>query len=157
MENIRIYLLSIVCAAIIAGILCRLFEDKGSTGTIVKLLAGLFVTFTMIRPFMEIQFDEIGGFMERYAISGSAFAEAGEEMSRESLRESIKQNSEAYILDKAQALHIDMEVEVTVSSDDIPIPVAVRLSGAVSPYAKQHLKNIIKENLGIDEEHQIWI
>jgi hypothetical protein len=59
-------------------------------------------------------------------------------------------------LDKAQALNTALEVEVTLSDDEIPIPVKVRLSGKVSPYAKGRLQQIISEELGIERENQIW-
>ena len=80
----------------------------------------------------------------------------GEQQTKTALARLIKQRTCAYILDKAQALNVALEVEVTLSDDDIPVPEAVRLKGKVSPYAKGRLQTIIAEDLGIEKERQTW-
>ena len=67
------------------------------------------------------------------------------------MTEIIKQRTQAYILDKAQALNTVLEVEVTLSDDDIPVPLKVRLKGKISPYAKGRLQATIAEDLGIEK------
>lgn len=157
MESMKTYLLGVVAAAIICGIITRFIGEKGTQGSMVKLLAGLFLTFTVIRPVANISLDSLTDFTEVYADAGERAAAAGESLTKEALAASIKAQTEAYILDKAAALQVDLEVEVTLSIGDIPTPHTVRLSGKVSPYAKAQLQAIITEDLGIDKEHQTWI
>ena len=157
MESIKIYLLGVVAAAVICGIVTRLMGDKGTQGAMAKLIAGLFLAFTVIRPVANISLDGLSDFTSAYSDAGQQAAAAGESLTKEALAASIKTQTEAYILDKAAALQVDLEVEVTLSDENIPTPTAVRLSGKVSPYAKARLQSIITEDLGIDKERQTWI
>ena len=83
-------------------------------------------------------------------------ATAGEQQAKSALRESIKQRTEAYILDKAKTLAAQVAVEVTLSNEAIPVPIAVRISGNISPYARMQLQTILQEELGIPKEAQAW-
>lgn len=156
MEDIKTYLLGLVGAAVICGIVTRLVGEKGTQGAMVKLIAGLFLTFTVIRPLSDIRLDSLTDFADIYADAGAQAAASGECMTKDALRASIKAQTEAYILDKAAGLALSLEVEVTLSDDAIPLPASVRLSGKTSPYAKLRLQTIIAQDLGIDKEHQVW-
>ena len=72
------------------------------------------------------------------------------------LAQFIKERTQSYILDKAQSLNAVLDVEVTLSDDEIPVPVKVCITGKVSPYARGRLENLIIEDLGIEKENQIW-
>lgn len=157
MENIKTYLLGVVAAAVICGIVTRLMGEKGTQGAMAKLIAGLFLAFTVIRPVANISLDGLSDFTAVYSDAGEQAAAAGEILTKDALTTIIKAQTEAYILDKAAALQVDLEVEVTLSDEDIPTPAAVRLSGKVSPYAKARLQSIITEDLGIGKERQTWI
>ncbi|MBQ7415780.1 MAG: hypothetical protein IJW14_01925 [Oscillospiraceae bacterium] len=154
-DGIKGYLLSIFAAAIICAIVTRLMGDKGTHGTMAKLIAGLFLTFTVIRPVADVKID-LSGLTPDFSIAADQAAAAGESMTREAMAKVIKSKTEAYILDKAVALNAELKVEVTLSKDDIPIPSAVRLSGKISPYAKAQLQAIITQDLGIEKERQLW-
>lgn len=156
MASIKTYLLGVVAAAVICGIATRLMGEKGTQGAMTKLIAGLFLVFTVIRPVANISLDGLSDFTAAYSDAGEQAAAAGESLTKDALAVSIKAQTEAYILDKAAGLQVDLEVEVTLSEDDIPTPIAVRLSGKVSPYAKARLQNIITDDLGIEKERQIW-
>jgi hypothetical protein len=80
----------------------------------------------------------------------------GEETARAALAESISTRVEAYILENAADLGLQLTVDVELSRDPIPIPVRIYLQGNISPYAKQKLQTVIREDLGIDKENQIW-
>jgi hypothetical protein len=54
-------------------------------------------------------------------------------------------------------MHADIQVEVTVSTDALPIPVGVRIIGNVSPYVRTKLQQTLAEDLGIAKENQVWI
>lgn len=121
-----------------------------------KLIAGLFLTFTVISPVANISFESISDFASGYSYAGAQAAAAGESLTKETIAASIKARTEAYILDKATTFDVELKVEVTLSDEDIPYPQDVRLSGKVSPYAKAQLQAIIAEDLGIEKERQIW-
>lgn len=156
MEQIRIYLLGVVAAAIICGIVTRLLGEKGTQGAMAKLIAGLFLAFTVLRPVANIHLDDLADHSSVYSEAGERAALEGKLISKEILAASIKGKTEAYILDKAAALNLKLEVDVTMSSDDFPVPMKVLLSGKASPYAKAQLQTVIARDLGINKENQIW-
>ena len=155
-EQIRSYLLGLLAAAIICAIVTAIMGEKGPNATLTKLITGLFLAFTLIKPVVSVDLSGLINWTNRYDDIASDAVAAGESQNRKALSELIKQRTRSYILDKAQALNTALEVEVTLSDDEIPIPVKVRLAGKVSPYAKGRLQAMLEEELGIEKENQIW-
>ncbi len=156
MDGVREYLIGVVAAAVLCGIITSLTGTKGTVGMAVKFVSGLLMLLAVIRPWASISFDGLFGWAEDIAADGSGFVASGEMMAVDAYRASIKQQTEAYILDEAKVLGCTLTVEVILSTDDVPIPQQVRLTGEVSPYARQTLTNFISERLGIEREDQIW-
>lgn len=155
MEALRQYIISVTTAAMIGGIITGLFQN-GTAKEVVKLICGVFLAFTVMRPVAGLDFEELLEVDLLYSQDAEEAAALGENLARESMADIIKAETEAYILDKAAALNADLTAEVTVNNDDPPIPVSVRLSGEVSPYARQQLQSMIQEDLGISKENQLW-
>ena len=151
------YLLSVVAAAIISGIVTKLLGSKGTQGTVGKLVAGLFLAFTIISPLRSVHIGDLSSVTAPYSSAAGMAVEDGKNQTLQAMQASIKEGCEAYILDKAQSLDVELEVVVTVSDDDIPTPASIQLSGNVSPNAKNKLIGIITEDLGIPKEAQQWI
>lgn len=156
MDGLRSYLLGIFAAAVLCGIVTRFLGEKGTQGAIVKMIAGVFLTFTVIRPVVNIRLEDFCDFTDDFSYDASLAAGAGEALTKEALSAGIKSRCETYILDKAAALNARLTVEITLTDQNIPIPCKVRLKGNISPYAKSQLQTIIADELGIDKEHQIW-
>lgn len=157
MEALGRYILSVTAAAIIFGILQSLFDKKGSPGALMRLIGGLFLAFTVISPVAELNLNTAFEMPWDYAQQGSAAAFQGEEIAQEQLEGIIKERCRTYILDKARDYQAQLEVEVTLTQDEIPVPAAVRLQGSISPYAKSALQQWLEEDMGIRRENQIWI
>lgn len=153
MDGFGAYIVSITAAALISGLLCGILE-KGFGKELVKLLCGLFLTFAAIRPFLDISFPDISDWLRIYTEEAAYNAGIGEEMAVEAVCDIIKQETEAYILDRAADLNAAVSVDVTVEGN---IPVAVTLEGSISPYAKAQLEGMLEEDLGITKENQLWI
>jgi hypothetical protein len=68
----------------------------------------------------------------------------------------IKENLEAYILDKASALQLDVDVDIVLTEDLPPAPDSVTIIGNASPYNKQVFQAFLVEEIGIPKEQQIW-
>ncbi len=150
------YLLSVVAAAIISGIVTKLLGTKGTQGAIGKLVAGLFLAFTVISPLRSVRIADFSD-LAFYATEAEAAVAEGKKQTQQALQTRIKENCEAYILDKARFLNMDLEVVVTLSDGDMPTPEFVQLSGNASPNAKAKLTDIISEDLGVPKEAQQWI
>lgn len=151
------YLICIVAAALVCGIVQKLLGDKGTIGLMGKLLSGVFLTLTLVAPLRSVRVQNPGSVTHFYAQEAQRASDEGITQARQAMADGIKQRTEAYILDKAAGMDVALSVEVTLDESQIPAPESVRLTGAVSPYAKQRLTKMIQEDLGIDKEHQIWI
>lgn len=156
MLTIQKYVVSVVCAAIICGIISGLIGKKGTYPAIVKLLCGLFVVITAVTPLKNISFFEPSDYFaciqnEAGNITSQAVAETSEEFFKR-----IKEQTQSYILDKATQLGISIEVEVEFSTEGKILPERVIISGDASPYKKNSLKRIITAQLNISEDALIW-
>lgn len=148
------YILSVTAAAMVLGILNSLLEKKGSAASLFRLIGGLFLTFTIIQPMAGFEIADIAAFAEDFYAAGEAAAASGEWIASEERAAIIKEEIQAYILDKAEACGAALTVEVSL--DDDSLPAAVRLAGNISPYAKTQLQNTIEADLGISKENQLW-
>ena len=157
MEALGRYIFSVTVAAIILGILRSILEKKSGNAVLVQLIGGLFLTFTVIAPIADVDFDAIFDSPWSFSEDAGAFAAQGQAISQEQLRGIIKEQCEAYILDKALSYHAQLQVEVTVSQDDMPVPAAVCLKGSISPYAKNEMEQWLQDKIGIPKESQLWI
>jgi hypothetical protein len=155
-EQVRSYLLGIFAAAMISGIAKRLMGEKGTHAALVNLITGIFMVFTLIRPIVSVNLFDLRHLVDGFESDAAQAVQIGESQTRKMLAQFIKERTQSYILDKAQSLNAVLDVEVTLSDDEIPVPVKVCITGKVSPYARGRLENLIIEDLGIEKENQIW-
>lgn len=156
MEHICEYLLNVIVAAILCGIAMTLLDKKGLSCRAAKLLAGLLMIIVVLTPTVKLSANDLLDWTNELSMDGTDAAAVGENMAAKAYREGIITQVKAYILDEAQALGCDLQVEITLSNDAIAKPEQIRLSGNISPYARQILSNKLTQELGIDREDQIW-
>ena len=153
MEGLRQYVISVAAAALICGIVSGMVQN-GAAKELVRLLCGLFLAVTALHPLVKLDLSNLGEFALPYTQEAESVAAMGENMARESMADIIKAESEAYILDKAAELNAEITAQITVG--DYQAPTAAKLSGEVSPYARQRLEKILESDLGIAKENQLW-
>lgn len=157
MAEIREYLIGVTVAAILCGIVTALSGEKGFLGAVMKLLTGLLMALALVSPWVTISLDGLFGWTEAVKTDAESVVQQGQSLGEETYRQVIKERLEAYILDEAQALGLDLTVAITLADDGTPIPVAAELTGSASPYLKQRLSLLLANELGIEKEDQIWI
>lgn len=157
MEKLRLYILSVVCAALFLSILQSTLRKQGNSAILIRLVGGLFLAIVIIKPIFTLDLSNILTLPLDYAQLGNRYARQGNETSRLELESIIREQCEAYILDKASSYQMELEVEVVLSQDDLPQPEAVTLKGAVSPYQRQLLQSWLENQMGIQGAFQIWI
>lgn len=150
------YIRSITGAALISAVVMRLLDGKGSAAAIGKILVGIFMALTVIGPIAQVELSDVWDFLPDVSVDAQDAATDGQTAAKNALAEGISARVEAYILDKAAQMDVSLTVQVELSEDAIPVPKRVRLQGNISPYAKSRLQSIIREDLGIDKENQIW-
>ena len=118
----------------------------------------MFLTVSLLQPLSELDFSSLSAhWLQPQDQSGEAIAALGKEASQNLLASRIKQEAEAYILDKAASLDASVTAEVILSDGDIPVPTEIILVGSVDAAVKTRLEQIILQDLGIAKENQLWI
>ena len=156
MRALAEYIISVSAAALLCGILNSMIL-KGTAKEVLKLVFGLFLAFCVIRPASDLKlpdFMDIGENIQKESISAVA---VGENMAMESARDSILKQLEAYILDKASSMGLDIEVELALRQDDTYLPASLTIRGSASSRQKAELLEEITDALGITQEEIVWI
>ena len=157
MDFIRSYMLRLICAAILCGIINGLAGKKGTLGATVKLMTGIFMIFCFVSPWMNMRIGNLGNFFSDISVSADGLVDSGEKDAQDALSAIIKAKAEAYILDKAKSFGAELKVEVRVDGSELPVPCAAVIKGSISPYGKKQLSSMIADELAIALEDQLWI
>ena len=155
MAGIGSQILTVLCGAMIVSILGN-FAD-GSAGKILKLLGGLFLSLTIMGSFLKLDFGLLENLPVVYLDEADAVAAQGEKTAQEAMGTIIKEETEAYILDKAKALNPQVQVEVILDHSEIPVPHSVRLLGEFTGAERESLEEFLESELNIPKERQQWI
>ena len=156
MEQIREYVVGIGAAAVICAITLS-FSARGKLQPLLKLICGLVLTFSIVRPVLAFSSGDLELLGMDYREEAREASEEGRKRGEETLRDIISRETSTYILSKAQAMGLALNVQVFLTEKGTPIPERVILEGDASPYEKQKLSWMLKEELGIREENQKWI
>ena len=138
MRDLAEYIISVSAAALVCGILNSMMP-KGAAKEVLKLVSGLFLVFCVISPVSNLRLPELADIGETIREEAATAVEDGEEMATESVRDSISQQLEAYILDKASSMGLDIEVEVFLKQDDSFLPESVTIRGSAAQQQKKEL------------------
>lgn len=150
------YIFSVTTAAIIFSILQSLLHKNSAAAMLVRLIGGLFLTFTVIAPVIDFDLDSILEQSWAYTSHAEDIAAAGQTIAAEQRSQRIKEQCETYIVDKAMSYQTQLDVDITLTNDEMPLPSAVLLKGNISPYVKSIIATWIQDEMGIPEDHQIW-
>ena len=153
MSDLQGYLLGVVATAMLNGILIRITKSSGSKD-IIRMVCGVFLTIVLIQPFLgrKLQWESVLPDMELRTEEITAEAAATAEDIR---RKFIKQRVETYILSRAGTMNVDIQPDVALGEDCVPV--SVRIAGSVPPLCRSKLSQIITSELGIPRERQEWI
>lgn len=157
MEHLRQYILAVVAAAILCGLVLTLTGKKSTTGTLAKLLCGLFLSLTLIAPLSGPDLLDFSSYENFWKNEAEFHAASGQESASDEVKSIITERCQAYILDKAASHGADIQVKIQLSKEDPPVPWEILVTGNISPYGKSVLKKAIVNELGIPEERQTWI
>lgn len=149
--------LTVIVAAAICSILSSIIDKKGMIGEFLKLIFTVFMLLSVVSPFLDLRFDHVGSLVDDFSIRADQFVAQGSIDAAQSVRKLIIEKTEAYILDKAQLLGAQISVEVMVEDSILPTPCSVTIRGSISPYGKSQLQALLRDDLGISMEDQVWL
>ena len=157
MTALREYVIHVIATAMLCTVVLRFVHSSGTVTMMLQLLCSIILAYAIIQPVKQIDFPDLGDIVMEYRDDASAAVMQGNKITSDALIECISSGAEAYILEKSKEMNLDFDVEVEVSEDRIPTPVAVTLKGKASPYAKAILSQTISNDLNIPKEQQKWI
>ena len=154
MDAIGKYLISITAAAVICSIIRGFSEKLSVSKALVVMITNLFLLVTIISPIRKIRISDISIFPKEMITDGSAYIQEGTKLAEVAKEQIIQKEIEAYILDRAQAIGLRVDVEVLLDETDLPTHIIIQ--GTASPYMQQQLSNEIQSQLGIEQENLEW-
>ncbi len=156
MDQVRQYLLGLICAALVCSIAGVFLGKKGTLGAAAKLVSGVFMILAVVTPWLHVTIRNPADFLSSVSTDAENLIAEGQTDANQALEKIIKSKTEAYILDKAKLFGAELTVEVRVDGSALPAPCGVTVSGSISPFGKQQLSAILRDDLGIALEDQIW-
>ncbi len=156
MDWLRGYFLSLTGASVICAVITALFPGKGASAKLIKLISGVILCLIALQPVSRL---DISSFLREWEFdlsSGTDASHDGEILAQKARYKLIKDSCEAYILDKATELGLQITVEIELDDQSFPQPESVVIRGNISPYAKVQLQQILTSDLGIAKENQTW-
>ena len=156
MFSVKSYIISLFVVSIISGIFTSFTDLKGKHAPLIKMILGLFILITVVSPWTKFRLTDVTEGIHITKNDARSYSYAGSNYSEELIRNGITERIEAYILDKADSLGLDINVRVDLADESPYTPESVELSGYVSPYNKARIQRIIENDLGICEECQKW-
>ena len=154
MEALRSYILSVTAAGILCAVIGCL-GGKGSHASILKLMCGIVLTAVIIKPVLSAAPINLSRYLKQLESDAASVVAAGLRSSNDAVRKRISGELEAYILDKAGELGIQITATVTLDDQDA-VPASVVISGSASPHARSAMTDILQDHLGIPAEALIW-
>ena len=156
MGVIREYLLSVTGASALCGIVSAV-TGKNTYSGIIRLICGAFLLFTVTAPLVRAEFTALPIPGEELVKEAENAVLKGVDYAAQARARIIKEELEAYIMDKASGLDAQINPQITLTDDTPPIPAKVTIIGTWTPAAKSQLERILTQDLGIAKEQQIWM
>lgn len=156
MDGIRQYIFTVLAAAIITSLFVCLAGKQQATAGLVKLIGAVFISINVMSPFISLQLQDVSDYMQSLKLDANdIIAEAKSEVIDQTVSV-ITEKTQTYIKDKAAAYGASITATVGISDPDLLVPDTITIEGAVSPYIKQILQEVITNDLGIGEDKQTW-
>lgn len=156
MNALRAYLLAVAAASLLAGVVLSLLP-QGRMHGIVRLVGALIIVLTVVSPVLKLEIDTMPVGSEEIHTDASDIQERALEESELLFSQLIKERCEAYILDKADQMGLELEVQIIMGHDGYPHPIGVKLSGDISSADARSLGAAIEQELGISIQQQEWV
>lgn len=156
MDMLRQYVMSLTAAAMLCGTVLALSGETHVKNQ-VRIVTGMLLAICVLAPLTRIDVSEVDILTDSFIYEADEAAAQGLEISRRAQARIIKEKTEAYILDKAADMDAEISAQITLSEDNQPVPVAVRIIGNAVPHVRRQLQIMLQQELGISKENQQWI
>jgi hypothetical protein len=137
MDEIRAYILSVGAAGLLCTIAAQLAGKESMAAKAVKLVSGLCMLLTVLKPFGQLRPEEMQKYFDEFSVHADIAVSDGESQTQLALQNSIKEGIASYILDKGAAQGANLTVQVVLDEGFPPKLRTVYLEGEIAPYASR--------------------
>lgn len=155
MEDLRQYILSLIGAALICCVAKNLVGASGKSKEVIHIVCGIFMAITALSPIVKIEIPDLSSYVQPVFSTATEISHDAAESAKEDRADIIKEQTRAYILEKANSRNMDVDVEVTLDEENL-IPSSITIIGSISPYDKAVLSDYIQKTFDIPEVQQRW-
>ena len=152
MDAIRRYVITLTAAAMLCALVKAITAGRKGQEKILSLVCGIFLLATALGPLGLLRLPDLSDPTAQVQAEAGRMASQAEDETKRQMAAIISEEAASYILDKADALGLQLEVQVEAEL----LPCVGRLQGAASPYARSQLSGQIETELGIPKERQVW-
>ena len=150
------YLLRLIAAALLVAVAAAI-TPEGRVKRVVTFAGGLLLALVLLRPAGEVDITDMSRAIARVQMEYNENATGIRAASLQVQSAIISQQAQAYILSKAEAMGLALQVQVETRAEELyPYPWAVTLTGSVTAEEKEVLARYIEENLAIPAQRQTW-
>lgn len=156
MNELKQYIMSVVGAALVCGVIKSLVSGSGMKAAVVNMMCGLFVAITALTPVLKIEIPDLHNYINPISDTANEITQQAVTSTRQDMARIIMEEVRAYILEKANSLNMNIDVEVKLDDKELT-PIGAIIVGSVSPYEKTVLGEYMERTLDIPEEKQQWM
>ena len=150
---VREWLVSVVIVTLLLSV-AQTMIPEGTIRKIASFIGGLILLITLVQPLLRTDLGSLRLHFEDYETAIQERQTELEDAGQEEMSSLIEEKTQAYILDKAGSLGLEVEVRVAAEygEDGIPYPYEAEIDGPRS----EELAAYMERELGIPEERQVW-
>ncbi len=156
---LREYLLAVVAASLLAAVLLTL-TPRGAAQRTLRFLCGLLLLLVALGPLARLDLERLAASLSQARFEAERTARQIESGSEELIAAIIKEQTEAYIWDKAEALGASprrVTAEMRTVEGEQPYPCGVTIAARCTDGQRRRLAAWIERELAIAPEKQEWV
>ena len=150
MGEIRQYFLQIVAVCMIAAVSNSIVKNQ-LMAKVLRLVSGILILLVVIAPLAEV---DISAFAK--SLDKELQVELDEDQFHKEFQLQVQRATREHVERIANEMGFEIRAEVTVSDDEVPVPIAIRLFGSVTTEQMLELSQYIDKQLGIPIAEQTW-
>ena len=159
MEAVRAWLTSVVLVSVLLSAAQSLIPP-GTVRKAAGFTGGLILLLVLLRPVLGADLEHLELDFDHYQAAVEERQEELADTQTEAMASIIAEQTEAYILDKAEELGADVsvvKVQAQWNLDGLWVPYSAEINAPDTGSAKAALEGVIENELGIPAERQMWM
>lgn len=154
---IKNYFLAIAAVSFLVCLVLELIPKTG-VGNVARFVGSMILTLAVITPIAQIKPEDISAAITQFHFQTMQRNSGVEVKNQELIAELIKNQCEAYVLNKAEnrGMDISVDIAVCVNKGAYPYPEAVIFSGPASQEDRRFIMDVTERDLGIPQSRQEW-